>query len=144
MDDCVFDASFIAKANGHLAGEKQGNLLNRRLSAIRQVTSGKSRIRYNPKLLDEYCHLVKELRNDIVDQFVTLLEDENTVRLSGSTLCRQDKAKANKCRWPTHDQHVLAAAVGGKQVTIHVTENALGGCSVAVKKCFGFKVNYVA
>jgi hypothetical protein len=143
MSECVFDASFIGKANGPLTGERAGNLLSKRLIAMRRVTAGESRIRYNAKLLAEYICLVKERRNDVVDQFFEILDKGPKVKAK-STLGHADKARANKCRWPTHDQHVLAAAIGGKDVVIHVTENALGLCSSEVRRVFGFKINHVA
>lgn len=144
MPDCVFDSSFVAKANGPVEAEKAGNFLHRRLDAMRSVTSGERRLRYNPKLLSEYSALIQQSRNDVLDQFLELLDNERTVRLKNSTLRRADKVKANKCRWPTHDQHVLAAAIDGEEVVIHVTETALGVCRAAVRRVFGFSINYIA
>jgi hypothetical protein len=142
MPECVFDASFIGKANGLLTGERIGNLLNRRLTAMRSVTTGQSSVRYNGKLLSEYIAIVKEHRNDVVEQFFELLDKGPNIRTK-STLSRTDKAKANECRWPTHDQHVLAAAIGGVEVTIHVTENTLGCCAPKVKRIFDIRINHV-
>src|SRR6266511_2115767 len=144
MSDCVFDTSFVATANGSLTGEKKGTLLHRRLTEIRKVVDRENRVRYNPKLLTEYMTVVKKRRNDVVDQFFELLDSDRAVRLKTNTLRHADKTKANDCRWPTHDQHVLAAAIGGTEVSIHVTENALGACAAAIKRVFGFKVNHVA
>jgi hypothetical protein len=144
MPDCVFDTSFIRLANDSLFGEKEGNLLNRRLTPLRQAVAGQSHLRYNRKLLDEYSNHIKEGRNDIIEQFFVLLDSPQTTLVRKHALSRQDNAKANRCRWPTHDRHVLAAAIGGIDVVIHVTENALGACSKKVKLIFGFHVNHVA
>ena len=144
MPECVFDTSFIAYANSPLVGEWEGNLLNRRLVAIRSVTTGQSRVRYNQKLLTEYIAHAREHRNDVVDQFFELLDSAQAIRVPRNRLCRTDNAKAENCGWPSHDQHVLAAAIGGIDVMIHVTEGALGKCSKKIKRVFGFAINHVA
>jgi hypothetical protein len=144
MHDCVFDASFVAKANGLLVGERPGNLLHRRLTAMRSVASGQSRVRYNRKLFQEYAEHVREHRNDVVEQFFELLDSAQAVRVGRNTLRSHEIAKANDCRWPAHDRHVLAAAIGGTDVVIHVTENPIGGCAASVHRIFGFHVNHIA
>jgi hypothetical protein len=144
MPECVFDTSFIRLANDSLFGEKKGNLLNRRLVPLRQVVAGQSRLRYNRKLLNEYTQQVSVRHNDIVEQLFVLLDSPQAILVKKNALSRQDKSKANGCRWPTHDQHVLAAAIGGTDVVIHVTEGALGACSRDVKRVFGFHINRVA
>ena len=143
MPEAVFDTSFLHTANGPYSGQKNSSALNRRLTAIRGVNSGHSRVRYNDKLLAEYSNSLKVHRNDVIEQFIELLDSKKAIRLPSSTLRHADKAKANECRWPTHDQHVLAAAVGGSGVVIHVTENALGACAKKVKRIFGIKINHV-
>jgi hypothetical protein len=143
MPECVFDASFIAYANGPLSNAKAGNLLHRRLCAIRTVTTGRSRVRYNRKLLQEYINHASARRNDVIDQFFELLDSARAICVLRSTLSRIDKVKADTCGWPTHDQLVLAAAVGGQQVTIHATEFAHGMCSKKIKRIFKFSINCV-
>ena len=144
MSDSVVDTSFIAMANEELAEVGQNELLHRRISAIGNIVDGKDRLRVNPKLLKEYEPHIRERRNDIVDQFVALLDAPETIKLSSSSLRKADNVRANDCRWPTHDKHLLAAAMGGEAVTIHVTENALALCARDVRRVFGFKVNHVA
>jgi hypothetical protein len=144
MPECVFDTSFIAYARGPIANQKVGNLLHKRLTAIRSVTTGRSRVRYNQKLLNEYIDHAKAPRNDVVEQFFELLDSDHAIRVKRSTLSRTDKVKADFVGWPTHDQHVLAAAIGGTDVIIHVTERALGLCTTKVKRVFGFALNHVA
>lgn len=144
MPECVFDTSFIAYANEPLAAEMTGNLLNRRLSAIRSVTTSQSRIRYNQKLLKEYSEHAKVARNDVVNQLFDLLDSQQAIFVKRSTLSRTDKVKSEACGWPSHDQHVLAAAIGGTEVVIHVTEGMLGRCSSKIRRIFGFEINHVA
>ena len=84
MSECVFDASFIGKANGLLTGEKTGNLLNKRLVAMRSVTTGTSRIRYNDRLLAEYTCLVREHRNDVVEQLFEMLDKGQNVKVKST------------------------------------------------------------
>lgn len=143
MAECVFDASFIAKANGSCSGANNGNLLQRRLNAVQSVTSGASRLRYNQKLLNEYLKHVQECRNDLVELFFEILDSDKAIRVKRSTLCKADNAKANDCRWPSHDQHILAAAIGGTNVVIYVTEKTLGSCGVAVKRIFSFTIAHI-
>jgi hypothetical protein len=144
MPECVFDTSFVRLANDSLFGEKRGNLLNRRLTPLRQAVAAKSHLRYNRKLLGEYSMQIRERHNDVVEQFFALLDSPQATLVRKNALSRQDNAKARLCRWPVHDQHVLAAAIGGDDVVIHVTEGALGACSKAVKRVFGFQINHVA
>lgn len=144
MPDSVFDTSFVRLANDSLFGEKKGNLLNRRLTALRQVADRRRRVRYNSKLLNEYLQHVREHRNDVIDQFFAMLDSPEAIKVSRSSLSRQDMVKASKCRWPSHDQHILAAAIGGDRVVIHVTEGALGCCAKGVKQLFGISVDHVA
>ena len=144
MGECVFDTSFIFLANGQLAGERPGNLLNKRLSAIRRVVDRRARPRYNQKLLTEYQDKIRVYRNDVIELFVAILDTEAAINVKTNRLKRADLDKAQKCGWPLHDQHVLAAAIGGNKVVIHVTENALGACSSKVKRLFGVSVNHIA
>jgi hypothetical protein len=144
MPECVFDTSFVRLANDSLFGEKKGNLLSRRLAPLREAVAGQSQPRYNKKLLEEYSSQIREHRNDVVELFFVLLDSPQAILVKKNALSRQDKDKANGCRWPTHDQHVLAAAVGGKDVVIHVTEGTLGACSREVRRVFGFHINHVA
>jgi len=144
MSDCVVDTSFIALANKTMEEPPTEDVLYQRIDAIRLIVETNQRLRVNPKLLTEYEPHIKEQRNDVVDQFVALLDDPNTVKLSSNTLRKADNAKANTCRWPTHDKHVLAAAIDGDNVTIHVTDNVLGNCAKAVRRIFGFKINHIA
>jgi hypothetical protein len=146
MAECVFDASFIGYANDPLdeVNFAPGTLLRRRVTALETVTSGRSRLRCNPKLIAEYDQLVKVHRNDMIEQFIALLDSEQTIKLKSSTLRRQDKVKATDCGWPTHDQHVLAAAVGGTDVVVHVTEGIMGVCAPKVWRIFRIRVNFVA
>jgi hypothetical protein len=144
MSDSVVDTTFIALANEELAEARADDLLYKLVTAIGKIVEGKDRLRVNPKLLKEYEPHICEHRNDIVDQFVALLDSPETVRLTSSSLRRSDNAKAETCHWPGHDRHLLAAAINGEKVTIHVTEHALAQCAAAVKRIFGFKVSHVA
>lgn len=144
MSECVFDTSFIAFANEPLVAEREGNLLNRRLVAMRSVTSLQSRLRYNQKLLIEYSQHARVRRNDVVNQLFDLLDSPQAIFVKRSTLSKTDKVRSVACGWPSHDQHILAAAIGGTDVVIHVTERTLGQCSNKIRRYFGFVINHVA
>lgn len=139
MADSVLDATVVAFANGDIAARRPGNVFDRRLAAIEQVAHGRRRLRYNQKLLGEYQQVIQERRNDVIDLFFSVLADRS-FRVRANTLSRQDHAKAKKCRWPSHDQHLLAAAVGGDRPTIFVTESRHAACAAKILSCFGVHI----
>jgi len=139
MPDSILDATVVAFANGNIAARAKGNAFDRRLAAIEQVAYGHRRLRYNQKLLREYQQVIKEYRNDVVDLFFTVLTDRS-ILVRTNTLSRQDYARAKKCRWPSHDQHLLAAAMGGDEPTIFVTESRHAVCAAKILARFGIHI----
>ena len=140
MPDCVVDATVIAMANGDIAGRRQGNALDRRLTVIEDVARGLRRLRYNPKLHAEYNRIIRQYRNDAVELFFIALADRS-VLVNRNSLSRQDHALATRtCRWPSHDQHLLAAAIGGQNPTIFVTEGAHAKCAARILAHFGIHI----
>jgi hypothetical protein len=127
MPDCVVDATKVAFSNGDLKGEKPGNILNRRLRVLRGIVSGDLRVRYNPKLLVEYEQAIKVFRNDVIEVFFIALTSERAIRVPRNALSRQDfNVAIVTCGWPSHDQHLIAAARGGDKTSLFVTEKAHG------------------
>lgn len=143
MSDCVIDAALIHLSNGDLAGRRPGNVLDRRLKVIEDVGEGKRRPRYNQKLFGEYQCLTKKLRNDVVAAFIQVLTDSG-VRVKRNCLKSRDHGKATKCGWPSHDQHLLAAALEGQNPTIFVSEWKHGTCAASVLRVFGVRVSRIA
>lgn len=140
MPDCVVDATIIYKANGDIAaGRRPGNILDRRLIVIEQIGSGARRLRYNSKLLNEYQQVAREHRNDVVELFFTALA-ERAVLVTRNKLSPHLYARATQCRWPSHDQHLLAAAVDGTNPTIFVTERRHVNCADCVLRRFAVHV----
>jgi hypothetical protein len=136
MPDCVVDATVIYKANGDIAGRRSGNLLDKRLAVIQQIGSGLRRLRYNPKLLTEYRRVVREPRNDVIELFFTILS-EQAVFVKRNKLPQHSYAKAvERCCWPSHDQHLLAAAIDGVDPSIFVTEERHVNCAACILKAF--------
>jgi hypothetical protein len=143
MPDSVVDASAVAFSNGDIAARKPGNLLDRRLTVLEQVANGQRRLRYNPKLRSEYLQIIREHRNDVIELFFAALADRG-VFVARNTLSRQHHATATaRCRWPTHDQHLLAAAMGGDNPTIFVTEQRLADCAARIATAFGIRVEHL-
>jgi hypothetical protein len=142
MPDSVFDATAVKFANGDIGGRQPGNVFDRRLAAIEEIVSGARRLRYNPKLLREYTQLVREHRNDVIEALFSILDDaQQSVRVNRNQLSRQDYAKArDACRWPSHDQHLLAAAVGGDNPTVFVTEQRHAQCAAAIHRHFEIRI----
>lgn len=140
MPDCVIDATVLAKANGDIAGRRPGNALDRRLTVIEDVGRGSRRLRYNPRLLAEYVQIVQQRRNDAVELFFIVLADRS-VFVRRNSLSRQHYATATqRCNWPSHDQHLLAAAIEGNDPTIFVTELSHLQCAASVLSHFGVHI----
>jgi len=145
MPDCVVDATVVHLANGDIAGRRPGNVLDRRLAVIERVGRGISRLRYNPKLLGEYRQLVEgpdAYRNDAIELFFTALT-ERAFFVPRNTLSRQDYATAKECGWPGHDKHLLAAAIGGDDSTVFVTERRLAQCADHVLRRFAVHIEHL-
>jgi len=144
MPDCVVDASVVAMANGDISGRRPGNVLDRRLAVIEQVGDGARRLRYNSRLFGEYKRLVQQSRNDAIELFFLALA-YRAILVRRNTLSGPDHDVATrKCRWPNHDRHLLAAALGGADPTIFVTESRLAQCGVRVLRHFRVHVEHLA
>lgn len=145
MPDRVVDATVVAFSNGNIAGRRRGNILDRRLAVLEQIVNGTHRLRYNPKLLHEYQQLVREYRNDVIDTLFNLLDDtRHAVLVRRNSLSRQNYAKATgPCGWPSHDQHLLAAALDGVDPAIVVTEQRLNRCAQAVRAHLAIQIEYL-
>jgi hypothetical protein len=141
MPDCVIDTTVVAYANGDLKGEKPGNILNRRLRVLRSVVNGEMRVRYNPKLLGEYVRSIKVHRNDVIEIFFIALESARAICVPRNTLSRQDYTLATKkCGWPSHDQHLIAAARLGDKTSLFVTEQAHATSASKIRTHFNVTV----
>lgn len=145
MPDCVVDATVVAFSNGNIAGRRPGNVLDRRLAVLEQIVRGARRLRYNSKLLHEYEQLIQEYRNDVIETLFNLLDDaRRSVLVRRNSLSRQDHAVAKgTCGWPTHDQHLLAAALDGVDPAIVVTEQRLNQCAQAILNHFAIHIEYL-
>jgi len=145
MADNVYDASFIGYANCSLGDPTPGrrDFLEKLIAAIVPVVSGTSRVRWNNTLRIEYDRLIKEHRNDVVDQFFAMLTSGSAVFVARNRLRKHEDQDAEKCNWPYHDRHLIAAAVDGEDVTIHVTEERLGRCGASILRLFEIHVNHV-
>src|SRR5258707_5093776 len=122
MPDCVLDTTVVAMANGDIAARRPGNIFDRRLVVLESVVNGTLRLRYNTKLLGEYQRLIRDHRNDIIEALFIVLADR-AIFVPRSTLARQHyRTATEKCHWPGHDQHLLAAALHGDDSALFVTE----------------------
>jgi hypothetical protein len=141
--DSVFDTTVVALSNKNIADRKKGNAFDRRLRLLEAATGGRVRIRYNSKLLTEYVDHVREHRNDVVDLFFEVLDSSRAIRVGRNTLSRQDHRRAVEQRWPNHDQHLLAAALGGNHPSIYVTEELLANCASGIHRVFRIRIHLV-
>jgi hypothetical protein len=131
----VYDTTVVAYSNGDLAGRRPNTAMDRRLRLLEECLRGKRTPWYNRKLLGEYNKHIKLCRNDVIEAFLRVLGDRGR-RATRDTLSRQMHARARRAGWPSHDQHLLAAAVEAGDATIVVTEVALGVCSQRIRRVF--------
>jgi hypothetical protein len=144
MSDCVVDASVLALANTDLATRRPGNPVDVRLRVVEQIATGARRLRYNQRLLGEYQRLILGYRNDLIELFFLVLDSNQSVLVPRSTLPRQHYSLAvRKCHWPSHDQHLLAAALGGVDPSIVVTEVRLANCGPLILRYFAVHLEQV-
>jgi hypothetical protein len=144
MPESVYDASIIGYANvslGDPTGERR-QFLEDLIAAIHRVLSGRDRLRVNTTLRTEYEQVARGVRNDVVDQFFAILTGEGAVAAKNS-LRSFENDRAHKCNWPSHDRHLIAAAIDGVGVTIHVTENRLGRCANKVWQVFKIRIEHI-
>jgi len=145
MPDYVLDATVVAPPNRDIVARRLGNAVDRRLAVIQQVVAGARRLRYNTKLLGEYQRLTQNSRDDVIVLFFIILDSARSVFVGRNTLSRQNYSTAvDRCRWPGHDQHLLAAALDGDDSTIVVTESRLAQCATRILRYFHVHVEYLA
>lgn len=143
MGNTVYDTSFLALSNGDIAARKRGNVFDRRICKIEEFIKGARIAWYNNKLFAEYTMHVAQRRNDVVEAFFLRLADHGK-KAKRNTLSTPQYAQCRQTRWPTHDQHLLAAAIEAGNSTIFVTEQALADCAATVKRRFGISVTQIA
>jgi hypothetical protein len=143
MPDCVLDASFVGMANDEIDNLEPGSILDRRISIICEIKNGSYTVRYNSRLLGEYNNLVKVHRNDWIAVFFQILADGATF-VNRNNFNAAELAKARKCRWPLHDQHVLVAAINGTKSIVFVTESTLGRSAAKVLQHFRVRIKHIA
>lgn len=135
----MIDTTVVALSNVKLTCLKEGSNLQARIRLLEQCFSGKKRIRFNGRLKEEYNSKVRAFDNDFVRLFFELLTSSRAVFVNRSTLSRQHYNKAqNDCGWPSHDQHLLAAAVGGEDVILYITEDDHWKCRNKIRRVFDF------
>ena len=120
----------MSYANGDLRGRRPGNALDRRLGVLEKIHDGALRVRFNQKLFLEYETIIKTKRNDNIEAFFAIIDSEHAVRVSRNSLSKKlHDLATTKCKWPSHDQHLLAAAVTGDRPTIFTSEVKLSKCA---------------
>lgn len=143
--EIVYDTSFVARANGDLSDMKPNSVLYKRISAISLSTTGKAKARYNRKLYQEYMDHIKELRNDFINVFITSLE-KNGILIEKMTVEKIKWIKVKKL-WPSHDRHLLAAALcdknGCRDVGIYTSEKAHEPAGPILKREFKISLTVV-
>ncbi len=139
MTDTVYDTTVVSFSNADLEGRQKDNQLNARLTYLEDFLRGYRVALYNDKLSREYTDHLHEIRNDVVEGFIDAL-DRRGRRSASNKLSRPDYVKSRGIGWPSHDQHLLAAALEGSRTHILVTEDILSGCAARVKREFGFTV----
>ncbi|MGD0036813.1 MAG: hypothetical protein ABSC53_05930 [Bacteroidota bacterium] len=144
MIDFVVDATIIGMSNVEMVAPETNSRFVRLVAVLDQIANGNDHARYNSRLLSEYEQLTKIHRNDIIDMFFNLLEPPHSVFVNRNRLERHHYVVAvDKCGWPSHDQHLLAAAIGGSNPLILVTEPILANCGQKILRHFKIHVDHV-
>jgi len=139
MTDTVYDTTVVSFSNEDLERRDEDVELNARLTYLEEFLRGYRIALYNDKLSREYIDHLHGIRNDVVEGFIEALDRYG--RKGGSNrLSKPDYAKSRDVGWPSHDQHLLAAALVGARTHILVTEDILAGCAAKVRRAFGFTV----
>jgi hypothetical protein len=139
MRNTVVDASVVAVSNGDLRGRRQNNSMDRRLLIFEEFASRSRRPLYNSRLFSEYQAVTRTVRNDAIRLFLELLTERGLL-VRTNRLQRGVRDRAWRCRWPKHDQHLMAAALGATDAELIVTENTLAACQACVLREFGVRV----
>lgn len=141
MRSTVFDTRLVASANGDIRARRPGNILDCRLILLEQAVARVTTTLVNKKLLKEYNSKIPQsgIRNDSVRSFIEFVIDHG-VDSGRSTLSHSDYVKAHEARWPTHDHHLIAAAIGHNHVTIFVTEQNHFVCTREIHRRFGITI----
>jgi hypothetical protein len=141
VNDAVFDTTVVAVGNRQIADRRSGNSFDKTLRLLQAVINRVMRVRYNSKLRREYDEHVRQYRNDFIEVFFTILDSPQAVQVARNSLSRQHYDMAvRQARWPSHDQHLLASALGGERPHIYVTEQYLQDCGPKIYRIFGIRV----
>ena len=144
MSDRVLDATIIAFSSSDLAAREQGNSIDLRLTVIEEVVKGDYCLRYNARLLHEYRQVSRGYQNDVTELFFRVLDSSNSILVQRSSLARQHFAVAvTKCGWPSHDQHLIAAALNGANPEIFVTEQKHAICAQGIYRNLGIRICHI-
>ncbi len=143
MKDTVYDASFVKFSLAESSESERSELTNQRWKEIEGFIVGKRKLYYNQKLGKEYNQLLKNATNDdSVQAFIFALVDTG-IKGSKNGLSRQKRVQAQAAGWPTHDDHLLSAALLGTKTEIFVTEQTLANCGTAIKRIFKFVITRI-
>jgi len=144
MNDCVIDATIVCLSNQALANRAPGSPLDQRLRVIELVISAIRRVRFNARLLSEYERVARKHQNDLIQLFFAILDSPKAVRVSRNSLSRQVYAAAvGDCGWPSHDQHLIAAALDGVNPCICVTESHHAVCSELIWRRLKIQIEHI-
>ena len=102
-------------------------------------------MRFNGKLRDEYLAHIRESRNDAIEILLGALDNPSIATfVEYDQLPKEKWIIAKECSWPSHDQHLLAAAMEGHKPVVFVTEHRLSSCHSKIYRKMRISVANVA
>jgi predicted nucleic acid-binding protein len=146
MEECVIDTVVLQSANAPITKPpRRGSLFAKRVRLLEDVRVGNKTVLYSPRLVQEYQTKISEPRNDYVKAFLEILSDPrrsipNWKRWTGS---QQDRAHS-KCRYPSHDDHLLQTAIRPNPTMIITEEATLLSTDTCIHRYFGVHIRHVA
>jgi len=88
-----------------------GSEIAKRVSLLRRIGSGELTALISEPLLHEYRKQVRESKTDFVQAFIAIVSDPQRRVFNWAPWSGGHREKAQKCRFPAHDIHVLRTAI---------------------------------
>src|SRR6266516_5070003 len=139
-EELAIDTSVLVRANITLTPERSAATLQAaRLSLLRRVQSRQAAVLISERLAAEYGHRITTYKNDFVRLFFELVTQPDGTHIIMN--CRTpwghaELARADACRFPVEDRHVLRTAVRASRTTIYSEEGRVLAAHPCIRKAF--------
>lgn len=137
VSECVIDTNILQKANARLLKSPVATRkFYKRIALLERIMNDELHPLMSQKLLAEYETQVREPRNDFVKAFLEIITMPDRVSYNWHRPWRGDAEKARKCRFPSHDDHVLRTAIRPHASTIYTEERPMLATDACIYRAF--------